>query len=56
MLRSNAYQMMCAGMFAAALSYYSANLERTQMSVNNMKINGGISIVWASTDQRMNSL
>lgn len=48
--------MMCAGMFTATLSYYSVNLERAQMSINNMKISGGESTVWASTDQRMNEL
>ena len=48
--------MMCAGMFIATLSYYSVNLERTQMSINNMKVSGGESIVWASADQRMNEL
>ena len=48
--------MMCAGMFTATLSYDSVNLERTQMSINNVTISGGVSIVWASADQRMNEL
>ena len=48
--------MRCAGMFIATLSYYSVNLERTQMSINNMKVSGGESTVWASADQRMNEL